>query len=175
MTLYGLTCQFLGLSSLLRGSAIFNPEHYGGWKRDTERNVDIVTGCFLLIRRNLWNELGGFDLKFVMYGEESDLCLRARKLGARPRVTPDAQIIHYGGASQRIRADRIVRLLRGKISLVDRHFGAWTRPLALMLLRLWPASRAWTSRLTRSPGESAWEEIWQRRAEWWHGWFGIKS
>ncbi len=38
----------------------------------------MVQGCFLLIRRELWEALGGFDLSFVMYGEEADLCRRAR-------------------------------------------------------------------------------------------------
>ena len=46
-------------------------------------------GCFFLIRRGLWEALGGFDLSFVTYGEETDLCRRARDRGlARPRLTP---------------------------------------------------------------------------------------
>ena len=45
----------------------------------------MVQGCFLLIRRDLWEALGGFDLSFVMYGEEADLCRRARRRAAPGR------------------------------------------------------------------------------------------
>jgi GT2 family glycosyltransferase len=170
MTLWSVTSQVLGLSSLFRQSRLFNPEGYGGWDRSTEREVDIVTGCFLMIRRSFWEQLGGFDPAFVMYGEEADLCLRARARGARPRITPEATIVHYAGASETVRSDKMVRLLRAKVLLVRRHFPAWQRPLGLALFRLWPWSRAWGSRLMRRPGAAGWAEIWARRGEWWHGW-----
>lgn len=171
MTLWSVTSQVLGLSSLFRGSALLNPEGYGGWRRDSERQVDIVTGCFLMIRREFWERLGGFDLSYVMYGEEADLCLRAQALGARPRFTPEALIVHYAGASEKVRADKMVRLLRAKVLLIRRHFPAWQRPLALFAFRLWPMSRTWGTRLLgRSVAAATWGEIWSRRAEWWDGW-----
>lgn len=171
MTLWSLTSQVLGLSSLFRGSAIFNPEGYGGWERDTEREVDIVSGCFLLIPRRFWEELGGFDLSFVMYGEEADLCLRAREKGARPRVTPEAQIIHYAGASETVRTDKMIRLLRAKILLIRRHFPPWQRQIGLTMFRLWPFGRYWGTRaFGRRENSKTWGAIWSRRSEWWHGW-----
>jgi GT2 family glycosyltransferase len=141
----------------------------------TERAVDIVTGCFFLIRRDDWNALGGFDPAFFMYAEEADLCLRARTaIGARPRVTPEAVIIHYGGASEKVRADKTVRLLRAKRELIRRHFPRWQQPLALMLFDTVPVTRRLaltvSSRIGRGAGqiESAgvWAEVWSRRAEW---------
>ena len=58
-----------------------------------------------------------------MYAEEADLCLRARKMiGARPRITPEAEIIHYNGASQKVKTDKMVQLLRAKRKLIGRHF-----------------------------------------------------
>src|SRR5690606_12092320 len=74
-TLWTVTCQGLGISTLMRGSRLFNPEGLGRWKRDSVRAVPVVTGCFLLIRRDLWEQLGGFDEGFFMYGEETDLCM----------------------------------------------------------------------------------------------------
>ena len=130
MTLWNLFCRASGLTGVFPRSELFNSEAYGGWDRGSERAVDIVTGCFLMIRRETWEALGGFDPAFFMYGEEADLCLRARALGAAPRVTPEAEIVHYGGAADTVRADKMVRLLSGKISLIDRHFPAWQRPLA---------------------------------------------
>ncbi|MGB3244717.1 MAG: glycosyltransferase family 2 protein [Sulfitobacter sp.] len=170
MSLWSVTSQALGLSSLFRKNPVFNPEGYGGWNRDSEREVDVVTGCFLLIQRTFWESLGGFDPAFVMYGEETDLCLRARTLGARPRITPEATIVHYAGASEKVRSDKMVRLLRAKVLLIKRHFPAWQQPLALLLLRLWPWSRSWGTWLLRRGGAPTWAEIWERRQEWWDGW-----
>ena len=64
------------------------------------RGVDIVTGCLFLIRRATWDRLGGFDPTYVMYGDEADLCRRAQALGVRPMITPEAEIVHYAGASE---------------------------------------------------------------------------
>ena len=178
MTLWNLFCRASGLTGVFPRSELFNSEAYGGWDRSTERNVDIVTGCFLMIRRETWEALGGFDPAFFMYGEEADLCLRARGLGAAPRVTPEAEIVHYGGAADTVRADKMVRLLSGKISLIDRHFPAWQRPLARGLFQAWPLSRmiatralgAVTGRASTRASAASWSEIWARRSEWREGW-----
>lgn len=164
MTLWSLACRAVGLSTMFPGSSLCNPEGYGGWRRDSERDVDIVTGCFLLIRRELWERLQGFDPAFFMYGEEADLCLRARRLGARPGITPDATIVHYGGASERVRADKLVRLLAAKRRLIERQFGYSRRAVALALLAAWPASRSIAS--LGIPRLSPWREVCVRRREW---------
>ena len=167
MTLWNTFCRTAGLTGVFAGSEFFNGEAYGGWDRMTRRQVDIVSGCFFLIPRDLWQALGGFDLSFVMYGEEADLCLRAaRDHQAAPEVTPEAVIVHYGGASETVRSDMMVRLLKAKITLIDRHFPTWQRPLARGLFKLWPLSRRVASAVLRSGAASVWGEIWARRDEW---------
>jgi len=171
-TLWSVFCRASGLTGAFPRSGLFNPEAMGAWKRDDEREVDIVTGCFFLIRRDLWNELGGFDPAFFMYGEEADLCLRARAHGARPRFTPDATIVHYGGASERVRAEKLVRLLRAKCQLIRRHWspaGAW---LGVRMLALWCRTHAlvWgvvkKFRTSGADTHAFWLEGWRRRSEW---------
>ncbi len=174
MSLWNLFCRAVGLTGLFAKSELFNAEAYGGWLRDTEREVDIVSGCFFLIERRFWETLGGFDPLFFMYGEEADLCLRARPLGARPRVTPDARIVHYGGASERIRADKMVRLSRAKVSLLARHMPVGIRSAGIFLYGLWPLSRTLAYRVAMlvRPSDrvarqyAVWNEIWRRRREW---------
>ena len=174
MSLWSVFCQTSGLTGVFPKSEFFHSETYGEWDRDTERQVDIVTGCFLLIQRENWEALDGFDRAFFMYGEETDLCLRAiRDLGAEPRVTPDATIIHYGGASEKLRAERVVRLMGVKIQIIQRHIPASQRYLVCTIFRLWPLTRKWAFRLLNRNGESGriWNEVWSRRAEWWRGFF----
>lgn len=171
-TLWSAFCRGAGLSALFRGSRWFDPEALGGWSRDSVRQVDIVTGCFFLLRRELWQRLGGFDPAFFMYGEEADLCLRAAKLGVRCWITPDAEIIHYGGASERVRADKMVRLFRAKSQLYQRH---WTPAAARWgdaTLTLWALTRLCATRIAQLVRPQAqqscetWREVWRRRAEW---------
>ena len=178
MTPWRLLCRVTGLTGLVPRSALLNGEAIGGWQRDSEREVDIVSGCFLLISTSLWRRLGGFDPIYFMYGEEADLCLRARAFGARPRVTPSATIVHLGGASETTREDKVVKLLASKATLIERHFSAGTRRLGLYLNMCWPLSR-WlalglAARLTRdrSTRERAdtWRRVWRRRREWRAGW-----
>lgn len=176
-TLWSLTSQALGLSSIFRTSSLFNPEGMGGWDRSGEREVDIVSGCFLLISRELWRRLDGFHPDFFMYGEEADLCLRARTLGARPRVTARATIIHYGGASETVRADKLCRLLAAKTLLVDRHFAGLRRRVGKRLLAAWPLSRM-VAHCLLAPirsgsrrGAEIWGQVWAERRLWMRGQF----
>lgn len=178
MTSWRLFCRAAGLTALFPATGVCNGEAYGGWDRDSARQVDIVSGCFFLIRRDLWLRLGGFDPRFFMYGEEADLCLRAHALGARPAVTPEATIVHYGGASETVRADKLVRLMAAKAALVDRHFPSRSRALGLALHAAWPLSRlvackalgAITGKQAARDAGRVWQEVWRRRDEWRRGW-----
>ena len=177
ITAWNLFCRTTGLTAIFPNSEIFNSESFGNWKRDSIRNVDIVTGCFLLIEKEMWDRLGGFDPLFFMYGEESDLCLRARAFAASPVVTPDAEIIHYGGASEKVRADKMVRLIAAKSSLIGLHWPKAAVPFGRVLLAGWPFSRALAmslrARLSHDlnarQSAAIWREIWMRRAEWLKG------
>ena len=180
MTLWSVFCRVAGLNGTFRRSELFNSEYYGAWQRDQVREVDIVSGCLFLIEREFWDELEGFHPDFTMYGEEVDLCLRAHKLGAKPMITPDATIIHYGGASERVRADKLVRLMRAKIELIERHFPPSQRWIGVALFRLWPLSRRLaysisakvTRRETLEDSAAAWRSVWARREEWETGFSG---
>ena len=172
-TPWSLVCRGFGLSGAFPRSSLFNPEAMGAWPRDTEREVDVITGCFLLIKREMWNALGGFDPAFFMYGEEADLCLRARSMRARPRFTPSATITHYGGASESVRADKLVRLLRAKAQLIRRHWSPLTRWFGVWMLAQWSLMHAlaWRVRMALRNGagrETAefWSAGWKRRREW---------
>jgi len=172
-TLWSAFCCGTGLQSIARGSRVFDPEAMGAWNREVAPEVDIVSGCFLLTTREWWDRLGGFDPAFFMYGEEADLCLRARALGARPRITTDAVIMHIGGASEKVRSDKLVRLIKAKTLLIRRHWSPGAAKFGVAMLTLWPWSRAlaWKvlSPLRGQQGrESAesWSSVWARRREW---------
>ena len=176
MTLWSVFCQAAGLTAAFPTSSLFNCEAYGGWQRDTVRQVDIVTGCFLLLRRDTWNQLGGFDNDYFMYAEEADLCQRARSLGARPMVTPDAYIVHYDGASDTVRSDKLIKLIAAKMTFSRKH---WSKPkvfcarilfMFMVLARAFVFSLAKSDPAARAQSKSrGWWTVWLRRQEWVNG------
>lgn len=167
ITPWSLFTQTTGLARLLPRSDLFNYEAMGGWRRDSVREVDIVVGCFLMISTDLWRRLGGFDSKYFMYGEDADLCLRARALGFRPMITPDAEIMHLVGASTSIRADKMVAVMRAKAQLVRDHWPASTRNIGLAQLWLWALARRVAAVATRDPTSKArLRKVWHDRRDW---------
>src|SRR5271165_5434012 len=173
ITPWSLFCSFTGLSLLFKQSAFFNPEAIGGWKRDTVRHVDVVQGSFFMIPTALWSRLGGFDRRYFMYGEEADLCLRAAALGYRPMITPDAQIMHLGGASAP-KGVRLFQNMRARATLVRGHWPKVLVPVGLSELWLCCATRALAAaalgRLSgRANRSDDWLMLWAERREWLKG------
>lgn len=72
-------------------------------KLNRPRYAGYIQGSFLLTRRPLLEELGGFDENFFMYGEDADFCLRAWRKGWKTLFDPSVTIIHYGSKSPRSR------------------------------------------------------------------------
>ncbi|KAA5604674.1 glycosyltransferase [Roseospira marina] len=175
-TPWSLFCSAFGLTALFPRSALFHPERMGDWARDTEREVDIVVGCFLLIRKSLWDELGGFDTRFWMYGEDADLCLRARALGYRPRITPDAGLMHIIGASSSTSGAKLALLAKGRATLIRRHWSAVWRPWGRAMQWAWVANRYAASAVLSTvlprrfgPARDKWAAVWRSRADWRNG------
>lgn len=173
ITPWSIFCLATGLTAAFRGSEFFNPEGMGSWQRDSVREVDIVVGCFFMIRRALWQELGGFDLKYFMYGEEADLCLRARGLGYRPTITPEAQIMHLVGAASGQGAQKTIMLAKARATLLRDHWPAWQVPFGLAMLWLWAALRTVGTAALALQGQSGrlaaaekWRQVWAARHDW---------
>jgi GT2 family glycosyltransferase len=67
--------------------------------------VDWVFGAFLMVRRDAFDDAGGFDPDYHMYYEDMDFCWRLRARGWEVRFAPDAEVVHVGGASAARRWD----------------------------------------------------------------------
>jgi len=161
----------LGLSRLFVSSCFFNHVNYGCWDRQSVREVDIISGCFFLTRRSIWNELGGFDPAFFMYAEEADFCLRAIQAGYQPVVTPEARIIHHGGVSHHRFSGKQIKLLKGKVELINRHVPTWKKPVYRFLLYLYVLNKYLSHRLLKSGTEQAqeWNTVFEHRTNWLRG------
>lgn len=173
ITPWSVFCSATGLTAAFPRSNLFDTEAIGRWQRDSERRVDVVVGCFLMIRRDLWNELGGFDLRYFMYGEEADLCLRAAERGWKPMVTPRAQIMHLVGAASTSRVGKRLLLVKARVSLIRDHWPKWQVPLGLGMMWFWVASRRLAAKALSLRGKphdrerlAYWDEVWRARRDW---------
>jgi GT2 family glycosyltransferase len=72
---------------------------YRRWQHDRERIVDWVIGACCLVRRQVYEQVGGFDERFFMYAEETDWQRRMCGAGWDIGFTPAAEVTHLGGAS----------------------------------------------------------------------------
>jgi N-acetylglucosaminyl-diphospho-decaprenol L-rhamnosyltransferase len=105
--------------------------------------VDYVMGAFFLVRRRIFETLGGFDERFFMYFEEADLAKRMRERGWSSRYIAEAQAYHRGGgASERAAAERLFYVAASRILYARKHFGRLSSALFLAAaLTLEPAVR----------------------------------
>ncbi len=79
---------------------------------DKWQPVDMVMGAALAVRKDVLDEVGGFDPQFFMYYEEVDLCCRIRKSGHRIAYSPVPFIYHIGGASSKKNKARMMFVKR---------------------------------------------------------------
>jgi len=108
-----------GLSRLIPSLGHFMVE----WDHASTRLVDQVIGAFFLVRRPLFERLGGFDERFFVYFEEVDFSYRARQLGLASAYLADARAFHAGGGTSRqVKATRLFYILRSRILYVFKHF-----------------------------------------------------
>jgi GT2 family glycosyltransferase len=89
-----------GLSKAFPNSRLFGRPELGWWARDCEQDVDVISGMFMLVRREGIEQVGLLDESYFVYAEEADWCYRFFRAGWRRVFTPCAQIIHLDGGSK---------------------------------------------------------------------------
>jgi N-acetylglucosaminyl-diphospho-decaprenol L-rhamnosyltransferase len=169
MTLWSLLCFATGISTAFPRSRIFNPESLGAWKRDTVREVAVVTGCLLLVRRSDFLAIGGMDARYFLYSEDAEFCLRAKGLGYRSVIVPEAVILHEGGASSKDNGgSKMCMVMAGKSTMVRAAWPPAKAHTGVQLLKSGVALRAALELILRRK-RGMWSEVWQRRSEWQEG------
>ncbi len=164
-SLWSMGLFAFGITTLAPRNRWLDPESLGGWARDTVREVGVITGCFLLAHREVWQRLGGLDERYFMYGEDTDLSLRAWQAGYRPVICPDAKVIHEVGQSSSTPLHKAFLLYRGKASYVRARWTGLSRWIGLTLLKTGVALRAAAAVLFRGKNQT-WRELWRQRKSW---------
>jgi GT2 family glycosyltransferase len=106
----------LYLRWLGRVNGWFTSDRYPGWRGTTQRQVDWLAGCFMLVRGDVLKSIGGFDEQFFYYYEDVDLCRRIWQAGYPIVYVPDATITHLGGQSTTGRFARLPFALDSQVT-----------------------------------------------------------
>ena len=123
-----------GLSNLFPGSRIFARYNLTYLDENRTHEVDAVSGSFMMIKRDAYEKVGGFDDQFFMYGEDLDLCYRVQKAGFKVYYVPDTQIIHYKGEStKRSNLDETKLFYDAMHKFVKKHLSSF--PIVELILR----------------------------------------
>ena len=146
--------QELLLDRLMPGRV---PTHFmTEWDHAASGPVDQVMGAFLMIRRSLFEQLGGFDDRFHVYYEDVDLCARVCDAGFIVRHLAEATVRHDGqGTTRQVKARRLFYIQRSRILYAAKHHGsAATLILAAATFAVQLPLRLGSALLRRSPREA---------------------
>jgi GT2 family glycosyltransferase len=110
---------------------------YHDWDRMTPMCIDVAPGSFLMMRRDLLQQIGGFDELLRLYFSDDDWCLRAARVGSRICYLPSAQAIHMEGtSSSKIPGRARLLFFRDLLTYTRKHFGPV--PSWAMAVMAWP-------------------------------------
>ncbi|MDO6798746.1 glycosyltransferase family 2 protein [Shimia thalassica] len=122
-SLLNLSLMTTGLWKL-KNVPFFDRYQMQTWDRRTEREIDVVSGCYMVVRKTAMDEVGLLDEDFFFYGEETDWCRRFADAGWKLVLSPVGEITHFGGGSvKKLNHKRDVMLTEGTVRLHRKHGG----------------------------------------------------
>jgi N-acetylglucosaminyl-diphospho-decaprenol L-rhamnosyltransferase len=138
-TLWRLATEYFFLRRLAPHSRFLNAFYSAQFDHESTRDAEFLVGAVLLVGRQAFEEVEGFDTAFFMFNEEVDLCYRLRRAGWRVVFFPEAEFVHLGGASTHLVWDQMYReQLRSHLRFLQKHHGrqAAERGHRLLLLAM---------------------------------------
>ena len=127
-----------GLSGRFPRSRLAGRASYGPWDRTTEREVDVVSGMFMLVSREAIDDAGPMDEDYFVYAEETDWCFQIARAGWRVVHVPDARVIHIFGAStkKKVPAETRIEYHKSLYRFFRKNRGSFPALLILILRSL---------------------------------------
>lgn len=123
--------RFTGMHRVFPRSSFFNAYYLGHLPDNLTGRADILTGAFMMIRREALEKTGLFDTSFFMYGEDIDLSWRLVKAGFTNYFVAEARITHFKGKStEKDDRGRMRNFYGAMIIFARKHLGkSWQIPV----------------------------------------------
>lgn len=129
-TLSMVLVECLQLRRFFPKNRFFGREHMNYWSYDEVKEVDWITGCSLMFRKEILDKVGFLDENYFMYSEDCDFCYRLKKEKLKTIFYPYASLVHYGGQSsllhnyQKVHSKTITRyLFKSRYYFFRKHYG----------------------------------------------------
>jgi GT2 family glycosyltransferase len=120
----------------------FEKWHHRNFDYEKQSDIEQLVGAAMLIRKKVFEQIGGFDERFFMYYEEVDLCYRLKSKGHRIVYYPKSEIIHLGGKStDQIPAKTRFIMLRSLLLYFRKHYSRISFAMLSLLFKLGVLSR----------------------------------
>ena len=133
-TLRSLCADMLGLSRL---GGVFRGYRLHDWAHDATRRVDHVIGAYYLVRRDLFDRLGGFDERFFVYLEDLDLSRRIAGEGLAIEYVAELAAEHIGGgSSSQILDKRLYYSVESRWLYAAKHLGTGSAVVVVLVTLL---------------------------------------
>jgi GT2 family glycosyltransferase len=134
--------KMTGLSSLFPNSRLFGRYNLTYLSPDETYELDAVSGSFMMVRREAYEQVGGLDEDFFMYGEDLDWCYRIQRAGWKNYYVHSTQIIHYKGESTKRSSLNEIRTFYQAMHLfVQKHLSSSLVFMFLLRLAITVSSR----------------------------------
>lgn len=122
--IWNTLCRALALDRALGGRGIFSGYEVSEARHRRLHEAEVLSGCFLLVRRAAVEQVGGMDERFFFYGEDIDWCKRFRSAGWKLAYVPHATATHFGGGStSRAPLRYSIEILRATLLYWRKHHG----------------------------------------------------
>ncbi|MCF8257043.1 MAG: glycosyltransferase family 2 protein [Flavobacteriales bacterium] len=129
--------KIFGLSWLFPRSKRFGRYHLTYLNNDETHEIEVLSGAFMLMRKEALDKVGLLDEDFFMYGEDVDLSYRIIKGGWKNYYFPDARIIHYKGESTKKGSLNYVYVFYNAMAIFARkHFSAESARMFSLLINV---------------------------------------
>jgi N-acetylglucosaminyl-diphospho-decaprenol L-rhamnosyltransferase len=137
-SVWRIATEYLFLRKLAPRSRLLNAFYGAGFDHESVREAEFLGGACLLVRREAFEAVGGFDEDFFMMSEEVDWCYRFRQAGWKVLFYPGAEVVHVLISSANPAMFR--HLVRGHLRFLAKHRGPReaerARRLMLVALRV---------------------------------------
>jgi N-acetylglucosaminyl-diphospho-decaprenol L-rhamnosyltransferase len=120
--------KLFGLSRLFPNSRRFGQYNLTYLDPDEKAEVDSVVGAFMMVRREVVEQVGGLDEQYFMYAEDLDWAWRAKKAGWKVYYYPEVTVLHYKRqASEQNRRRAQFEFWRAMYIFYNKHYADDTR------------------------------------------------
>ena len=115
--------KMTGITGLFPRSPLFARYYLGHLDENSDHEADVLSGAFMMVKKEVLQKTGGFDERFFMYAEDIDLSFRIKKAGYKNYYFAGTTIIHYKGSSTKKDIRYVRQFYKAMSQFVKKHYG----------------------------------------------------